>query len=119
MESYVGTLPAARMSPRLINGALKWYEGDTFKLQVKIELTDENDDVIDITDSHVVDFVFRDEKKRVVWAMRFENIKDNTVALVIDEDVTMNFPKGEYTYDVIYSGTYRKTLVNEAPITVE
>lgn len=119
MESYVGTLPAARMSPRILNGALKWYEGDTFKLQVEIELTDENGAAVEIVAPHTVEFKFHDERNQIVWWMTFGNIKDNIVVLVVDDDVTARFPKGEYTYDVIYNGTTRKTLVHEAPVTVE
>lgn len=29
MDDMIGNLPRARMSPRLVNGVLKWYSGDT------------------------------------------------------------------------------------------
>lgn len=119
MNNIVGTLPSARMSPRIINGALKWYEGDTFNLQVEIDLTDENGDKVEIVAPQTVEFKFYDERERMVYWMTFGNIKDNTVLLIVDDDVTKKFPKGEYTYDVIYNGGYRKTLARMAPIYVE
>ena len=36
----MNNLPRADLSPRIVNGVLKWYEGDTFSLQIDLELED-------------------------------------------------------------------------------
>ena len=33
-------LPAARPSPRVEGGVLRWYAGDTFKVTLRLELQD-------------------------------------------------------------------------------
>lgn len=119
MDYLNGTLPGAQMSPRIINGVLKWYEGDTFQLSVEINLQDEVGNTIDILESHTVEFKFYNEKERMVHWVTFGNIQDNTVLLIVDDVVTKKFPKGKYTYDVIYNGVMRKTLSHKAPIVVE
>ena len=119
MNNIVGTLPSARMSPRIINGALKWYEGDTFNLQVEIDLTDENGDKVEMVAPQTVEFRFHNKRDVLVWAVTFENIENNTVVLNFNKEVTGKFPKGEYNYNVIYNGAYRKTLARMAPVYVE
>ena len=119
MNNIVGTLPSARMSPRIINGALKWYEGDTFQLKIVLDLQDEFGNPVDILESHTVEFKFRDERERVVHHVTFKNIQDNTIVLMMGDVETKKFQTGEYTYDVIYTGVMRKTLVSQAPIYVE
>lgn len=119
MESYVGTLPAARMSPRILNGALKWYEGDTFELEIQLELTDQFGEAVELAPEHTITFLFFDARREPIYEVTFTEITDNTVLLRFTEGVTTLFPKGEYTYDVIYKGIGRRTLVNDAPVVVE
>ena len=118
--SYEGSsLPAAAPSPRIDGGVLKWYAGDVFDLQVQLELTDEYGDALVFDPTHTVTFVFRDRCRRVVYELCFTDITDNTVVLQLTEAVTALFPKGRYTYDVIYEGVGRRTIVRDAPVWVE
>ena len=112
-------LPAAAASPRIDGGVLKWYAGDTFHLQVFMELKDQNCKPVDIQAGQRVAFIFRDHKDREVHRAEFEAVENNCVTLVFDEDVTDLFPAGDYTYDVVYSGRARKTLVHQGPVWVE
>ena len=55
-------LPAARPSPRIAGGALRWYAGDTFSLTLQLELTDQDGEEVAIgaSDSVTVSFYDRD-----------------------------------------------------------
>ena len=119
MEGLVGTLPSAQMSPRIVNGVIKWYEGDTFALQVEIELTDDNGEQVVIQPTDEVQFVFRNAKREIVHEIREIGIENNCVTLYFTEEVSNKFPKGRYEYDVYYIGAERKTLSNDSPIVVE
>lgn len=119
MTQLTGKLPAAAVSPRVVGGMLKWYAGDTFRLQVQLSLQDQNGNPVEIQEGHKVEFVFRDHRDRQVHRVVFENVEDNCVTLVFDEAVTAMFPAGDYTYDAVYSGYVRKTLVHRGPICVE
>ena len=112
-------LPCGSLSPRISGGVLKWYAGDVFDLQVRLELTDENGDVIGIDPHHTVTFVFRNACRRVIYEVTFVEIEDDTVILRFTEAVSGLFPRGSYTYDVIYKGAVRRTLVCNGPILVE
>ena len=112
-------LPCASLSPRISGGVLKWYAGDVFDLQVRLALTDENGEALEIESTHTVTFVFRDACRRVVYEVTFVEIEDDTVVLRFTEAVSRLFPRGSYTYDVIYKGAVRRTLVCNGPILVE
>ncbi len=119
MNDKGNSIPAARPSPRISGGVLKWYAGDVFDLQVYMELTDQNGRNIAIAPEHTVSFVFRDGRRETVHEVTFVSIEDNTVLLRFTEDVTARFPRGRYTYDVIYKGFGRRTLAHNAPVWVE
>ena len=112
-------LPGACVSPRISGGVLKWYAGDVFDLQVRLELTDENGEAVQIAPAHRVTFVFRDSRRKALYQVDCMEIEDNLVVLRFTEAVTALFPKGAYTYDVIYKGAVRRTLVSDGPILVE
>ena len=86
---------------------------------MEIELEDQFGKVFDIEAGHTVTFVFRNRAGETVYELRFEEIADNTVVVAFTEAVTAMFPKGHYTYDVIYQGVGRRTLARNAPILVE
>ena len=112
-------LPGACVSPRISGGVLKWYAGDVFDLQVRLELTDQEDEMIVIAPGDTVTFVFRDSRRKALYQVDCMEIEDNTMVLRFTEAVTALFPKGTYTYDVIYKGAVRRTLVSDGPILVE
>ena len=112
-------LPAACVSPRITGGVLKWYAGDVFDLQVRLELTDQDGTEIQIAPEHMVTFVFRNVRREPIYEVTFRGIEDNTVVLRMSEIETAMFPAGSYTYDVIYRGAVRRTLASDAPVLVE
>lgn len=119
MEFEGNILPAACPSPRIVGGVLKWYAGDEFDLQIQVDLTDQNGEAIAFAPEHTVDFVFRNHCRETVYRVTFNEIVENTVVLRFTEVVTALFTPGDYTYDVIYKGNGRRTLVHNAPIIVE
>lgn len=112
-------LPHARLSPRIDNGVLYWYEGDTFTMNLELKLRDPDGEEIIIPDTATVTVVFRDESEETVKEFTFEEIEGNTVVLEFDTNCTALFPAGKYTYDVYYDGEYRTTLINENKVVVE
>ena len=113
------SLPAASGSPHITGGVLKWYAGDVFDLQVRLELTDQDGAAIQMATGDTVTFVFRNACREPVYQVTFREIEDNTLVLRFGEQETALFPTGSYTYDVIYKGAVRRTLASDAPILVE
>ena len=116
----MGNLPHANPSPRIVNGVLKWYLGDTFDIQIKLDLEDQDGEEIIINNESSVEAVFLDRRKKVVKEFVFSNIKDNTITLSFDNNISSLFPIGEYTYDIYYCvGDRRITLADNNRVIVE
>lgn len=115
----MANIPNAEMSPRIVNGVLKWYEGDTFELQLELELTDQDGESVIIGASDTVKIVFLNERREQVKEFSFTNVQNNTVTLDFDATVTALFRRGRYTYDVYYTAAERTTLANENKAVVE
>ena len=121
-------IPSAEVSPRNDNGILKFYEGDTFKFQLYLELEDQDgeDIILDGSkDSVVINFF--NYKNRIIETFSFGKGKDNPIGvenileLDFDEETTGLFEKGKYTYDCIVEieGIGRRTIIDQAPVLVE
>ena len=41
-------LPAARPSPRVAGGVLRWYAGDTFTITLRLELQDQDGEAVTV-----------------------------------------------------------------------
>lgn len=115
----MSNLPSAELSPRIVNGVLKWYQGDTFDLQLTLELIDQDGEPITITSGDTVKIVFKDRSLRTVKEFTFNDIANNTVTMDFDATCTALFPTGNYTYDVYYTGAERTTLADNNKVVVE
>ena len=121
----MAAIPSARLSPRIENGVLHWYQGDRFSLCLVLQLQDQDGETVEIKPaSDQVEVRFFDAQRQLVQAFLFggeegEGITDNRLTLSFDSDVTALFPRGDYHYDVIYTGGSRTvTLVAAAPARV-
>ena len=88
-------LPAARPSPRVAGGVLRWYAGDTFKVTLRLELQDQDGEAVTVR--------FSDEQNAPVHTFSFTGVTGNCVTLVFDETVSAKFPQGAYRYDILYT----------------
>lgn len=115
----MNNLPNAEQSPRIVNGVIRWYQGDTFDLQLTLELVDQDGLPITIAPADTVNVVFIDKSLKTVKEFTFSNISNNTVTMDFDATCTALFKKGTYTYDVYYNGTERTTIANDNKVVVE
>ena len=102
----MANIPSAEASPRIENGVLYWYAGDTGTIVFEVNLTDQDGEPLTIDADDVFDVIFYDCRKQIV--QQFENpdtltVTDNQISMDFDDTVTANFTKGHYTYDVIYT----------------
>jgi len=96
----------AKQSPRIEDGILKWYEGDTFSFVWTINITNKdtgNPIIFMLEDS--IDFEFFNEFGQLIQVFHFGNIPtDNKVRLDFNEDVSKKFRRGKYKYSIKYNG---------------
>lgn len=114
------TVPCAQKSPRNVNGVIFWYEGDTFPLKLTVRLTNDAGEAVDFASGDVIDVIFYAAgRKKEIFKSHFENIESGELIFNFDEELTKRFAAGQYVYDVIYNGVYRRTLAKGNQITVE
>lgn len=102
-----------KQSPRFENGILCIYEGDTFDLQLDLNLTRDGE-AIDVQPTDVVTLEFRNVACKtgdVITTVDFTEITDNQIILHWDNELTAKFPKGKYAYRMKYNAEYITTLV--------
>ena len=90
-------IPGAYASPRISNGVLCWYAGDTFSVVIQADLVDQDGAAVDIGATDTVKITFRDDTRAEVWSKTFSNVANNQVTLVVDAEISAKFPKGRYT----------------------
>ena len=112
-------IPAAKQSPRLENGVVKWYEGDTFRLQLVLDIVDQDGEPVVIGENDTVTVSFQNDALTTVKEFTFTEVENNTVTMEFTSEVTALFPKGRYTYDVHYTGANRTTVCNDNKAEVE
>ncbi len=112
-------LPAARPSPRIAGGALRWYAGDTFSLTLQLELMDQDGEAVAIGASDSVTVSFYDETRAEVHTFTASGVTDGCVKLTFDDTVSGKFRKGSYTYDILYTHGEKTTLARDNPACVE
>jgi hypothetical protein len=112
-------LPAAKVSPRLANGAICWYAGDTFSIKLKFDLEDQDGAAVTMGSGDTAKITFRDKQKQIVKEYSFSGITDNTVELVFDDATSALFGKGDYTYDALYTHGEKTTLARDGRAKVE
>ena len=112
-------LPAAKPSPRIAGGVLRWYDGDTFEIVLRFDLEDQDGEAVDIGSTHSVSVEFLDDTRQSVHTFRFSEVEGNQVTLEFDEQTTAKFAKGSYVYDIRYTHGDRTTLARRNPAVVE
>lgn len=114
-------LPWAKMSPRIENGVLFWYEGDTFHLLLRLELTDQDGTPVIPGAEDTLELCFHDARGSVVQTLSFtgDQAPEGILSIHMDEAMTALFPAGQYTYDLRLLGQRRITLIRGGEITVE
>ena len=90
-------LPGAKQSPRIENGIIKFYEGDTFSLNVEIELVDQDKLPVNIGADDTVEVVFLDKSENVVTEMTFSGVSNNTISVEFTRN-TLCFRRKTRTY---------------------
>ena len=62
----MSNLPNAEQSPRVVNGVIKWYEGDTFTMDLGLGLTDQDGEAVTLNAADTVKVTFRDKGENEV-----------------------------------------------------
>ena len=109
-----------KQSPRFESGVLCLYEGDTFDLELELNLT-KDEEPIEIQPEDIVTIEFYNEKckdKKVIASMEFTDIQENKVILRWDNEFTANFKRGKYIYRMRYNADYITTLVADNAILI-
>ncbi len=118
----MGNIPNAHESPRLCNGVLYWYCGDTFDLDIALNIKDQNGEPYNIKPTDIVSLSFRNFRSETIAEYSFttaSGITGNTLNLKIDETETVKFPRGEYHYSCKLIWEQTTTIVDGNKVVVQ
>ena len=105
-------------SRRCEHSTLWCLVGDSFQLLLPIELTRDGEHVT-ISDADTVSVTFVDQAGTVVVEKRYTGIKDNTITIDWDADMTAMFCRGWYSYRIRYNGENVTTIAADCRINVQ
>lgn len=87
------------VNPRIINGILKWNEGDTFYIKWKVNLLKDGVPYDYREDDQLVVEFYNKLSKKLVYAFINKNIgTSKTIFLKFTKQISKLFKPGEYTY---------------------
>ena len=112
-------IPGAYPSPRIDKGVLRWYEGDTFSIVLRLDLKDQDGEDVTIGTADSVSVEFLDDTRQTVHTFSFSEVTNNQITLEFDEQTTAKFGKGKYTYDIRYAHGEKTTLARDNRAFVE
>ena len=107
-------IPNAELSPRMENGSLLWYEGDTFDFTIPISIRDDDGEIVELGTDDTLYIEFRNQQNQAVYSYTFSGIENSSVTVSFNEELTALFPAGNYTYDIVLNHGRRQTVVKNA-----
>lgn len=124
------SLPAAKASPRVENGALLFYEGDTFRLILSLELYDADGlPNLPAQDSTLTLEIFDGRGEPVAQKTWYQTppqnqpdaprIEASAVTLEVDAALSALLPAGAYSWAARYNGAFGTTVAAANRIVVE
>ena len=118
------TLTEIKLSPRMENGVIKWFEGDRFGIDFEI-IDDETGEPYTLKDGETVEITFHKQGvvqsfsggnipvNRAVKTFEFDHTADcAALSCKFDEETTKLFPAGRYTYCIKLNGTESRLTVS-------
>ena len=130
MSSYLNSAP---LSPRVDQGVLKWFEGDTFGIDMEINLVREGidedgngkDDPVIFDDNDQLIVTFFNSRREVIHSFIATHINEDptsemyhTISLTFTKAISSKFRKGKYTYCIKYLSKDSPTAVDITTICV-
>lgn len=114
-------LRKGKPSPRIENGILIWYQGDTFVLRLALQLRDCFGLPVALTEQDSLEITVRDLREDVVTVFSFpgEALTEGEVEVSFDGERSALLKAGEYTYDVVLCHGERITLAKNNRMIVE
>lgn len=116
-------LKGANRSPRIKDGKIYWYEGDTFLWSMKfvIKKCDGTDYILQPTDKITVEFKKNLHTPDNIYSFEFQNQEypDNTITMEFTSEITSLFPYGFYKIGVKLEDDDITTLLPATTICVE
>ena len=98
-------LPGAKQSPRIdTNNVIKWYYGDTFKLQLHLVLKRDGEVVEYAPEDQFIFSFYNKGTQRLVKRFVCTEIDNETKLLTLkfDKETSMDFKPGRYSFSVKY-----------------
>ena len=114
-------LQKARQSPRVSNGDILFYEGDTFCLILELEISEDGQGQHQITGKETVEVEIFDASGTRIYQKTYDasQIENNCIELPFDEALVAKLPAGRYSMAATLNWQYRTTILAKSDIVVQ
>lgn len=118
----MANLPRAKQSPRVCNGAVMWYQGDTFEITFELRVQDQDGEPVEFSTNDTIEMRLIDRSEQAVEIG--ENVDMDldrgTITLMVDDALSQRMYPGDYrlTIAVMHTGL-RTTLLQRCRVVVE
>lgn len=112
-------IKVAQPSPRVCeDGTIRWYAGDTFEIEFDLSFVDDSGERVDVLPSDEISICFFQNKgMSAIYEMKV--VGSSKIVFAVDEELTKQFPCGEYFYNVRRNSVYITTIMKRNRIVVE
>lgn len=105
-------------SPRFENGELHYFVGDTFTLELKLNVKKDGEEISILPTERVILAFYK--SGILLEEKTFSNVQNNTIEIHWDAATTAKFRKGNYVGRVIFEQEdYKRTILNDFGVCVE
>jgi hypothetical protein len=112
-------IKVAQPSPRVCeDGTIRWYAGDTFEIEFDLSFVDDFGEHVDILPTDEISIcIFQNKGMSPIYETSV--IGESKLIFAVDEELTKQFPSGEYFYNVRRNSVYITTIMKRNRMVVE
>ncbi len=117
--SNVPALRGAQRSPRIHNGNILFYEGDTFRLMLTMEIDEADGSRYHFQEGDSIELEIYDRNGDRVWSKQYTDCTGGRIALEVNADLNAVLPAGKYHLAARFRGENATTIIAQTKIIVE
>ena len=112
-DAGMANIPSAYESPRIENGSVRFYAGDTFEIDLKMEITDNNGLPVTLSANDTIDIVLTSCRGEELLTLQYNgsDLDGSVLTIQVDSELSAKIPAGRHKYDIYLTHDGDRTTV--------